>query len=63
MSLNKAQQREVFKTLAALPVLGKGYGARVISSLYRSAMKQSQKEELLKLALAYGLVSDEEFIV
>lgn len=63
MTLNKAQQRELNNAIARLPILGADYAARCVSALYRSAMKDSQKRELLAAAVAYKLVSNPEFIV
>ena len=63
LTLNKHQQREVNTTLARLPILGPDYAARCISALYRSALRDSQKRELLSIAVAYKLASNPEFIV
>lgn len=63
LTLNKHQQRELNTALARLPILGAGYAARAISALYRAAMKESQKRELLAVAAAYKLTSNDEFIV
>ena len=63
LTLNKAQQRELNTAIARLPILGADYAARAISALYRSAMKDSQKRELMAVAVAYKLVSNPEFIV
>lgn len=63
LTLNKAQQRELNTAIARLPTLGADYAARAISALYRSAMKDSQKRELMAVAMAYKLVSNPEFIV
>lgn len=62
LSLNKTQQREVNTALARLPILGVDYAARCISALYRSAMRDSQKRELLAIARSYGLLSSPDFI-
>lgn len=40
-----------------------GAAARVLSSLHRSALKQSQKDGFLKLALAYSIASHPDFII
>jgi hypothetical protein len=63
LSLNKRQQSEVNTAIARLPVLGTDYAARCISALYRSAMRDSQKRELLSIATAYKLVSSADFII
>lgn len=61
--LNKSQQRDIAKTLVNGASLGKDYMARGLSALYRSAMKTSQQNEIMAIALAYGVVSNPEFIV
>ena len=61
--LNKSQQRDIAKTLVNGESLGKDYMARGLSALYRSAMKTSQQNEILAIAMAYGVVSSPEFIV
>jgi hypothetical protein len=63
LTLNKNQQREVNTTLARLPILGKDYAARSLSALYRSALRDSQKRELVSIATAYKLIDSPEFIV
>jgi len=63
MTLNQSQQREIAKTLVYMTELGKDYGARALSALYRSARKTSQQNEILAIAIANGLVSNEEFII
>jgi len=63
MTLNQSQQREIAKTLAYMTQLGKDYGARALSALYRSARKTSQQNEILAIAIANGLVSSNEFVI
>jgi hypothetical protein len=63
LSLNKSQQRELNKTLACMPALGSDYAARSLSALYRSAMRDSQRREILSIAVAYKLTSNTEFII
>ena len=63
LTLNKHQQREINTALARLPILGADYAARSLSALYRSALRDSQKREILSIATAYRLVSNPEFIV
>lgn len=63
LTLNKTQQREVNTALARMPILGADYAARCISALYRCALRDTQKRELLSIARAYGLLSNPEFIV
>jgi hypothetical protein len=62
MTLNQSQQREISKTLVFMQELGKDYGARALSALYRSARKTSQQNEILAIAIANGLVSNSEWI-
>ncbi len=62
MTLNQSQQREIAKTLVFMQQLGKDYGARALSALYRSARKTSQQNEILAIAIANGLVSNQEWI-
>jgi hypothetical protein len=61
--LNKSQQRDIAKILVNGASLGKDYMARGLSALYRSAMKTSQQNEIMAIALAYSVVSSPEFIV
>jgi hypothetical protein len=63
MTLNQSQQREIAKTLVYMTELGKNYGARALSALYRSARKTSQQNEILAIAIANGLVSNDEFVI
>jgi hypothetical protein len=63
LTLNKHQQREVNTAIARLPVLGIDYAARCISALYRAALRDTQKRELLSIATAYKLLSSPDFIV
>jgi hypothetical protein len=62
-TLNKSQQRDLSKTLPMIAHLGKDFGARALSALHRSAMKKSQQDEILAIALAYSVVSSDEFII
>jgi hypothetical protein len=63
MTLNKHQQREVNTAIACIAVLGNDYAARCISALYRAALKDSQKRELISIGLAYGLISSNDWII
>ena len=63
LTLNKHQQREVNTAIARLPVLGTDYAARCISALYRAALRDTQKLELLSVAKLYKLTSSPDFIV
>jgi len=62
-SLNKSQQRDVAKIIVNGASLGNDYMARGLSALHRSAMKTSQQDEIMAIALAYKVVSNPEFIV
>jgi hypothetical protein len=62
-TLNKSQQRDLSKTLPMIAHLGQDFGARALSALHRSAMKKSQQDEILAIALAYSVVSSDEFII
>ena len=61
--LNKSQQREIAKIIANGASLGKDYMARGLSALYRCALKAGQQNEIMAIALAYSVVSSDEFIV
>ena len=62
-TLNKAQQRDIAKILVNGATLGDDYIARGLSALYRSALKTSQQNTILGLAIAYKVASNPEFIV
>ena len=61
--MNKSELREVSKTLQHGATLGKDYMARALSALYRSARTTKSQNEILAVALAYGVVSNSEFRV
>ncbi len=61
--LNKSQQNELAKIISYSAALGDDYMARGLSAMYRSARKTSQQNEIMAIALAYGVVSNNEFIV
>jgi hypothetical protein len=61
--LNKAQQRAVRIDIQSYNLGNHGAAARGLSSLHRSALKRTQKDEILKLALAYSLVTHPDFII
>ena len=61
--MTKSETREISKAIAYGSELGSDYMARVISSLYRSARTAKSQNEILAIAIAYGLVSNPEFIV
>ena len=62
-TLNKSQLREATKIITYRAELGPDYLARGLSAMHRSAMKTSQQDEIMAIALAYGVVSNNEFIV
>jgi hypothetical protein len=58
VTLNKAQIKAIQIDLQHYHLGNLESAARGLSALYRSALKKSQQEEILKLALSYGLVSN-----
>jgi len=62
-SLNKHQTREVSRTLAALPILGTDYAARVLSALHRAAMRRTQQAAIVAIATQHGVTRSPEWIV
>ena len=62
--LNKAQIRAVTLDLQHYCLGNVGAAARGLSSLHRSALKRTQKDEILKLALAYpDILNHSDFII
>jgi hypothetical protein len=61
-TLNKAQQRDIAKIIVNGATLGDDYIARGLSALYRSALKTSQQNTILGLAIVYKVASNPEFI-
>jgi hypothetical protein len=59
--LNKQQKRAVEIDLQHYNNGNIGAAARGLSALYRSALKKSQQEDILKLALAYSLITHPDF--
>ena len=62
-TLNKSQQRDIAKIIVNGALLGDDYIARGLSALYRSAMKTSQQNTILGLAIICKVVSNPEFII
>jgi hypothetical protein len=63
-TLNKAQIRAVTIDLQHYAHGNIGAAARGLSSLHRSALKKSQQEDIIKLALAYPeILNHPDFIV
>jgi hypothetical protein len=61
--MNKAEQREATKVIAYGQELGADYMARALSAMYRAARTAKSQNEILALALAYRVVSSDEFII
>ena len=61
--MTKSETREVAKTIQYSQTLGADYMARAWSALYRSARTTKSQNEILVIALAYSVVSNDEFIV
>ena len=61
--MTKSETREVAKTIQYGQTLGKDYMARALSALYRGARTTKSQNEILAIALAYGVVSSSEFII
>ena len=62
--MTKSEQREVSLAIKYSDAgLGPDYLARALSALYRAARSAKSQNEILALALAYGVVSHSEFNV
>lgn len=61
--MNKQETREATKIINYGQHLGAAYMARGLSALYRSARTTKSQNAILALGLAYGLVSQPEWIV
>ena len=61
--MNKSETREVAKTIQYGQTLGADYMARALSALYRAARTTKSQNEILAIALAYSVVSNNEFVV
>jgi hypothetical protein len=61
--MNKSETREVAKTIQYSQTLGTDYMARALSALYRAARTTKSRNAILAVALVYGVVSNNEFIV
>jgi len=61
--MTKAEQREATKVITYGAQLGADYMARALSAMYRAARTAKSQNEILALALAYGAVSNDEFII
>jgi hypothetical protein len=60
--MTKAENREI-TTIIKMQHFGANYVARGLSALYRSARTKKSQDEILAVALAYGVVSNDEFII
>ena len=60
--MTKSEKRDIATTLK-MQHFGANYVARALSALYRSARSKKSQDEILAIALAYGVVSNDEFIV
>ena len=61
--MTKSETREVAKTIQYGQTLGTDYMARALSALYRAARSAKSQNEILAIALVYGVVSNNEFII
>ena len=61
--MTKSEQFEISKTIKFGQTLGTDYMARALSALYRAARSRKSQSEIMAVALAYGVVSSDEFIV
>jgi hypothetical protein len=60
--MTKSENREI-ATIVKMQHFGANYVARALSALYRSARSTKSQNEIMAIALAYGVVSNDEFIV
>ncbi len=61
--MTKSEKREISLTIKYGQTLGVDYIARALSALYRSARSTKSQNEILAVALAYSVVSNDEFII
>jgi len=62
--MTKSEIREVSKAISYTAAgLGPDYLARALSALYRAARTTKSQNEIMAIALSYGVVSNDEFIV
>ena len=59
--MTKSETREVSKVIAYSAQLGTDYMARALSALYRAARTAKSQEQILAVAMAYRVVSNDEF--
>lgn len=61
--MTKSEIRESTQAIAYGQTLGADYMARALSALYRSARSSKSQNEILALAMAYKVVTSDEFII
>ncbi len=61
--MTKSENRETTLTIKYGQTLGADYMARALSALYRAARSTKSQNEILALAMAYKVVSNDEFII
>ena len=62
--MTKSETREISTAIRYTAAgLGPDYLARALSGLYRAARTTKSQNEILAIALSYGVVSNDEFIV
>lgn len=61
--MNKHEAREASRTIAALPILGADYAARVLSALHRASLRNKAKQEIAALARQHGVDQSPEWII
>lgn len=61
--MTKSENREIANAIRySAAGLGPDYLARALSALYRSARTTKSQNEIMAIALAYGVVNNPEFI-
>jgi len=60
--MTKSEKREI-ATIVKMQHFGANYVARALSALYRSARSTKSQNEIMAVALAFGVVSNDEFVV
>ncbi len=62
--MTKAENREISTAIRySAAGLGQDYLARALSALYRAARSKKSQDEILAIAMAYSVVSNDEFII
>lgn len=62
--MTKSENREILLSIKYFNAgLGADYLARALSGLYRSARTTKSQNEILAVAVSYGVTSNPEFIV